>query len=69
MRDTAAHSPLPTRFEAGQTDEVARKLMGEREAARAEKDFERADRIRDELATLGWEVRDSADGAKLVPKS
>jgi cysteinyl-tRNA synthetase len=43
--------------------------MEEREAARAEKDFERADEIRDELAELGWEVRDSADGAKLVPKS
>jgi cysteinyl-tRNA synthetase len=43
-------------------------LMKEREAARAAKDFARADEIRDELATLGWEVRDSADGAKLVPR-
>ena len=36
--------------------------MPEREEARAAKDFERADEIRDELAELGWEVRDSADG-------
>ena len=43
--------------------------MVEREAARAAKDFARADAIRDELAALGWEVRDSADGPRLVPKS
>ena len=34
--------------------------------ARAERDFERADEIRDELAELGWEVRDTPEGAKLV---
>jgi cysteinyl-tRNA synthetase len=44
-------------------------LLAEREQARAAKDFGRADEIRDELAELGWEVRDGADGAKLVPKS
>jgi len=43
-------------------------LLAEREEARAAKDFERADEIRDRLAELGWEVRDSAEGAKLVPK-
>ena len=37
--------------------------MQEREEARAAKDFERADEIRDELAEMGWEVRDSAEGA------
>jgi len=62
-------SSLTQPDQGAETDEVARKLMEEREAARAEKDFERADRIRDELAELGWEVRDSADGAKLVPKA
>jgi cysteinyl-tRNA synthetase len=43
-------------------------LLAEREEARAAKDFERADAIRDKLAELGWEVRDSAEGAKLVPR-
>jgi cysteinyl-tRNA synthetase len=43
--------------------------MAEREEARAAKDYERADRIRDELAKLGMEVRDSADGPRLVRKS
>jgi cysteinyl-tRNA synthetase len=47
-------------------DPAAEKLLAEREDARAAKDFDRADQIRDELAALGWEVRDSADGARLV---
>jgi len=42
--------------------------MEEREAARAGKDFERADQLRDQLAEMGWTVRDSADGPTLVPK-
>jgi cysteinyl-tRNA synthetase len=45
-----------------------KKLLAEREEARAAKDFERADAIRDQLAEMGWEVRDSPDGARLVPK-
>jgi cysteinyl-tRNA synthetase len=53
--------------EVGAGDE-AEALLAERQRARAEKDFVRADEIRDRLAELGWEVRDSAEGAKLVPK-
>ena len=40
-------------------------LMQEREAARAAKDFARADAIRDELKALGWVVQDLADGPEL----
>jgi cysteinyl-tRNA synthetase len=40
-------------------------LMQEREAARAAKDFARADAIRDELNALGWVVQDLADGPEL----
>jgi cysteinyl-tRNA synthetase len=47
-------------------DSEAESLLSEREEARAAKDFGRADEIRDRLAALGWEVRDSADGARLV---
>jgi cysteinyl-tRNA synthetase len=50
---------------AGPPPEAAR-LLAERQEARAERDFERADRIRDELAALGWEVRDTAEGPRLV---
>jgi cysteinyl-tRNA synthetase len=49
-------------------DSEAEALMAEREEARAGKDFERADAIRDRLAELGWEVRDSAEGPRLVPR-
>jgi cysteinyl-tRNA synthetase len=44
----------------------AEELLAQREAAREAKDFERADRLRDELAEMGWEVRDEAGGARLV---
>jgi cysteinyl-tRNA synthetase len=50
-------------------DAAAEALMEEREAARGAKDFARADAIRDELAEMGWEVRDSAEGPRLVPKA
>ena len=54
--------------EGAEADSEALGLLAEREEARAAKDFARADEIRDRLAELGWEVRDSAEGAKLVPK-
>jgi cysteinyl-tRNA synthetase len=47
----------------------AEALMAEREQARADRDFQRADEIRDRLAGMGWTVRDSADGPSLVPKT
>ncbi len=50
-------------------DDEAEGLLAEREEARGAKDFGRADQIRDQLAALGWEVRDSAGGARLVRKS
>ncbi|MDX6625582.1 MAG: cysteinyl-tRNA synthetase [Solirubrobacterales bacterium] len=49
-------------------DAEAEGLMAEREEARAAKDFERADALRDQLAGMGWTVRDSAEGPKLVPR-
>jgi cysteinyl-tRNA synthetase len=52
----------------GGADDEAQQLLDEREEARAAKDFERADEIRERLAELGWEVRDSTDGARLVPR-
>jgi cysteinyl-tRNA synthetase len=68
MLDLVGLNSLTQPDRGAETDEVAWKLMEEREAARAEKDFERADRIRDELTALGWEVRDSAAGPSLIPK-
>ncbi len=42
-------------------------LAEERERARAERDFAAADRLRDEIAARGWEVRDGAQGFELLP--
>jgi cysteinyl-tRNA synthetase len=41
-------------------------LAERRDAARKARDFAEADRLRDELRKLGWEVRDGPDGAELV---
>ncbi|MDD3544928.1 MAG: cysteine--tRNA ligase [Kiritimatiellae bacterium] len=40
-------------------------LLDERAAARAAKDWSGSDRIRDRLAAMGWEVRDSKEGQKV----
>ena len=50
-------------------DAEAQALLAARESARAARDFARADEIRDQLAELGWEVRDTAEGARLMPRS
>jgi cysteinyl-tRNA synthetase len=47
-------------------DPEAERLAAEREEARQAGDFERADRIRNELAGRGYEVRDTAAGPRLV---
>jgi cysteinyl-tRNA synthetase len=47
-------------------DPEAERLLEEREAARAARDFATADSKRDELAARGWVVRDTAEGPKLV---
>jgi cysteinyl-tRNA synthetase len=51
------------------TDAQAERLMQARERARAGRDFERADRLRDELASRGFEVRDTPDGPRLVKRA
>jgi cysteinyl-tRNA synthetase len=43
-------------------------LADRREAARASRDFDEADRLREEIEQQGWEVRDVPDGFELVPK-
>jgi cysteinyl-tRNA synthetase len=41
-------------------------LAGRRQQARAARDFAEADRLRGEIETAGWEVRDEAGGHRLV---
>src|SRR5262245_7352925 len=43
-------------------------LAERRRDARAARDFDEADRLREEIEAAGWEARDVADGFQLVPK-
>ena len=45
--------------------EVAQ-LAKDRENARREKNWKRSDDLREQISTLGWEVRDTKDGPKLT---
>jgi cysteinyl-tRNA synthetase len=49
--------------------ENVRELADRREQARSERDFALADRLREEIAEFGWEVRDNPAGAELLPLS
>jgi cysteinyl-tRNA synthetase len=53
--------------EAGGPPPDALVLAAQRAEARARKDFAEADRLRDELRAMGWEIRDGAAGPELVP--
>ncbi len=61
--------PLGAVGDLGTIDPEAVALLASREAARSERDFEQADRLRDEINARGWEIRDSADGPELIPLS
>jgi cysteinyl-tRNA synthetase len=60
-------TPLETVGDIASLDPEAAALLGQRERARAERDFQSADRLREELRARGWEIRDSAAGAELIP--
>ncbi len=46
---------------------AASELRDARERARQDRDYAEADRLRDELRELGWEVRDGPSGPELLP--
>ena len=48
--------------------EAVTALAEQRAAARAAKDFAESDRLRDEIAALGWTVRDGAEGSTLAER-
>jgi cysteinyl-tRNA synthetase len=53
---------------APQAPEDVLALAQQRERARAERDFATSDRLRDEIAAHGWDVRDGAGGFELLPR-
>jgi cysteinyl-tRNA synthetase len=63
LEEVDSHLDVMGGEEPGLADEVER-LIAEREAARAAKDFGRADRIRDELKERGIALEDSRDGVR-----
>jgi cysteinyl-tRNA synthetase len=46
-----------------------RALAEQRQAARERQDFAEADRLREEIAALGWEAQDVAGGFRLIPRT
>ena len=51
----------------GEAPAEIRELAEQRVQARAGQDFAAADELRERIAALGWEVRDSAQGFDLLP--
>jgi cysteinyl-tRNA synthetase len=47
-------------------DPEALELLEQRERARRERDYETADRVREELRERGWELRDGPEGPELI---
>ncbi len=48
--------------------EEALRLLEERQAARLARNWPEADRVRNELAAMGWVIQDTPQGAKLKRK-
>jgi cysteinyl-tRNA synthetase len=57
---------LASLAEAADAPAEVRELAERREQSRAERDFGEADRLRDEIAAAGWDVRDVPEGFRLV---
>jgi cysteinyl-tRNA synthetase len=62
-------TPLQSAGDVRVSDPQAVALLARREQARAERDFARADEIREQLRALQWEIRDGPAGPELVPIS
>jgi cysteinyl-tRNA synthetase len=59
-------TPLEAVGDITAIDEEAMGLLEQRELARRSRDFQTADRIRDELQVKGYEIRDGPDGPELI---
>ena len=57
---TAEKAEIPTEVE---------ELAAARVQARQAKEWKKSDELRDQLAALGWDVRDTKDGQKITRRS
>jgi cysteinyl-tRNA synthetase len=69
LRDMLGVFALENLLEIGTAEAPAEvvELSEARELARAARDYGEADRLRDEIRSRGWEVRDGPDGPELLP--
>lgn len=61
--------PAPAEEPAAEAPPEVAALAEERRAAKLAKNWAEADRLRDEIAALGWTVKDTKEGYELCPKS
>jgi cysteinyl-tRNA synthetase len=61
--------PLEAVGGAESIDPEAVALLASREAARRDRDFDQADRLREQIRARGWEIRDGSAGPELIPLS
>ncbi|MEO7318219.1 MAG: cysteine--tRNA ligase [Chthoniobacteraceae bacterium] len=59
---------LSLRAESQSVSDEVLDLVAQRQRARAAKNWAEGDRLRDEIAKLGWNVKDTKDGQKLTPR-
>ena len=62
-------SPLLTELSADSAPAKLQKLAEQREQARMDKDFSRADELRQQIEEAGFEVEDTPDGPRLLKKT
>ncbi len=60
-------TPVESVGDVAGIDPEAVVLLEQRERARAQRDFQTADRLREELHARGWEIRDGPDRPELIP--
>jgi cysteinyl-tRNA synthetase len=59
--------PLGAGGDPSAIDPEATDLLAQRERAREARDFDEADRLREEIRARGWEIRDGPEGPELIP--
>jgi cysteinyl-tRNA synthetase len=56
---------LPPASESGTPNPEVMELVVERQSARQDKEWHKADRLRGQIAELGWQVIDTPDGPRI----